>query len=375
MCFFPYPAPKPAPKSRRSKKARWTATRKTTRSADIEEAARRAADEVLNQAFPTMPLGQGANPMYYYPSRNYYGYGWEQWPGENQPGYTQSQWASQGETLKEALDTAKLNGRKIDEAKSSVYSGIMEARDAAKLTHGAVQGTHATVKDIHDSLKETREAIGRNHGEYARKQDGCAAEIGKVRRLLEEEAKKRDEAHQRQQYMQEAWNYAQRLRQEDRDGEPKPSRSSHRSQSSGGGSSSSSNGKQRRRRRPSVDSYDSEERRRRQDEELKRTVLGYLNEVLSGSQPRAAGDQAEGPRESHNHFYAYPPPHAPPPWAGPYPAGHGGSWQQPYSPFPGRDGFYEDAEDHGGDGRRGGLGGGIGAPRPSFRRGQPPKYM
>ncbi|KAI0841973.1 hypothetical protein F5Y06DRAFT_165240 [Hypoxylon sp. FL0890] len=228
MCLFLYPVPK----NKKSKKVKKLATTKTASGESIQEDTYWIADEALQQGAEAaiMPRPHG----YWVP------FGAEQRFEEYEPGYiTKAQWASHGETLKGTLTAAKETGNKIDGLKGFVSSGMVESRDAIKNTQGAIKGTHlaindtyAAVEDVHNSLKMTYEAIKKNHSEYSNKQDECAAEIAKVRKLLEEEAKKREEAHRKQQNIEEAWNYYQRFRQAEQDAEPKSSRSSTRSHSS-----------------------------------------------------------------------------------------------------------------------------------------------
>ncbi|KAI1382077.1 hypothetical protein F4677DRAFT_400829 [Hypoxylon crocopeplum] len=328
MCLFLYPANKPK-KNKKVKKP----------TEDIQELVPEATDGAMNQGYPATPYG--APPAYYsygYP----FPYGMEQRPQENEPAYlTKGQWASYDDTLKGSHATAKENGKKIDETKASISGGIAEAREATKHTQSAIKGTHDAIKDthtavknVHDTLKETYDAIKKNHNEHTNKQDGCAAEISKVWKRMEEEAGKRQEAHQRQQNMQAAWNYFQMYRQAEREAEPKPSGSSARTQSSRSSGSRTS----QRRRRSSEDRYEFEGQWH-QDEELKRTFMEHLSRVFGGSYPQAGAGRPDGNRENHNHFYAFPPPS--PSRGDQYYADPSGNWQYPYTPFPGHDDYYD----------------------------------
>ncbi|OTA92127.1 hypothetical protein M434DRAFT_396677 [Hypoxylon sp. CO27-5] len=302
MCLFLYPAPK----TKKSKKGKKQATTKTPGGENIQEAA--------------MPHPHG----YWVP------FAAEQRFEEYEPGYiTKAQWTSHDETLKGTLGAAKENGNKIDGLKGFVSSGMTEARDAIKNTQGAIKGTHlaindayTAVQDVHSTLKTTYEAIKKNHSEHTNKQDGCVAEIAKVRKLLEDEAKKREEAHQKQQNIQEAWNYYQRFRQAEHYAEPKSSRNGFRSHSSSRSSSSSStnnDSKPRRRPNPFEERHEPESRQHR-DRDLKRAFREYLNEFLSEAQPQAKGP--EGNHENHHHFYSY--------YADPW-----GGWHHHRQPYPG----------------------------------------
>ncbi|KAI1415917.1 hypothetical protein F5Y13DRAFT_206859 [Hypoxylon sp. FL1857] len=295
MCLFLYPAPT----NKKSKKKQTTA--KTGSRGDIPEPPFGIADEALKYGISTT---EGAAMPYPYV------FGAEQRFEEYEPGYiTRAQWASHAETLKGTLGAAKENGNKIDGLKGFVSSGMTEARDAIKNTQGAIKGTHLAINDTYmavddvcNTLKTTYETIKRNHSEYANKQDGCAAEITKVRMLLEEEAKKRDELLQKQQNMQDAWNYYQLIRQAEQDAEPKSSRSSTRSHSSSRSSSSSNDNKGSKPRRQQAPGRNR-----------------YTN-------------SPEGNHEDRHHFYPY---HADP-WSGWY---H--HYAPHYAPSPGWDEFYD----------------------------------
>ncbi|KAI1779878.1 hypothetical protein F4818DRAFT_400936 [Hypoxylon cercidicola] len=276
MCLFAYPAPKP----KKSKKAkRPTATTKATSNDYIQKDA--------NEAYPAMSYSPGAAGTPY-PYWYYYPHGMEQWLDEDRPAYiTKGQWTSQSETLKGTFDAAQANGKKIDETKTSLSTGIKD-------THDAIKDTQAAVKGVHDTLKETCDTIKKNYGECSNKQDGCAAEIGKVRKYLEDEAKQREEAYQRQQDMRDAWYYSQLLRQAERDAET----SSTRSRSSSKSSKSGSSDKSHRRRARFDDSYEAERRH-----------YEYLRKFFGEAQP------------------PHPFPQAHPPWAG------RDAWQHPIPPF------------------------------------------
>ncbi|KAI0176179.1 hypothetical protein GGR52DRAFT_571147 [Hypoxylon sp. FL1284] len=299
MCLFAYPPPK----SKKSKKAK----RETKKSSNGYIDA--AAYEALDEFSPAMPYGREAADAPY-PNWYYYPYGMEQWYEENRPAYiTKGQWNSYSETLNSTLDTTTANGKKMDEMKSSLTGGFKD--------------TQTAVKGVHDTLKETCDAIKKNHGEYSSKQDGCAEEIGKVRKYLEDEAKQREEACKRQQDMRESWYYSQWLRQAERDAEA----GSTRSQASSRSGSSSEKSHRRRAR--------SEEQREADRRELKRDVLEYLRKVFG-----EAGHRPPPPADSfHSHGHGHGFAQAPPPWA----AG-GDAWQQQYpfsSPsFPGPGDFH-----------------------------------
>ncbi|KAI1107541.1 hypothetical protein F4804DRAFT_351423 [Jackrogersella minutella] len=331
MCFY-YPTSKP--KNKKAKKP--TSTKRSTSRESTQEFAYTTADQALRQGFPKV----GATAMNS-PYGMYTPYGAPQRFEDYEPGYiTRAQWASHGETLKGTFGAARENGNKLDEMKAFMSNGMTETRDAAKSTQSALVGNHLAIKDtfaavgdVHKTLKETYDAINKNHGEHVSKQDGCAAEIRQVRTLLEDEAKKREEAQRKQQQMQEAWTYFQSFQQAERNAEPNPSRSSTRTHSSRSSSSSSSNTS--RRRASAEDQHESERRKRRERE---RAFWEYMEKGFSDAYPHA--DRPEGPRGNHDHFSPYSP--ASPAWAGQYRADSWGGWRHAPPPYPGWGGFYDD---------------------------------
>ncbi|KAI1398717.1 hypothetical protein F4819DRAFT_502060 [Hypoxylon fuscum] len=298
MCLFPYPVSK-SKKSRRAKNST-----KRSSGKDIQEFAGQTAGEAFNQGYPHMSYSYWNYPPYM-----------EQRLEDEGPNYiTKRQWASHEEALKGTFDAAQANGKNIDEVKAFVSGGVAEARDAAK--------------DTQTTIKETYDAIKKSYDEHSNKQDRCAAEIDKVRKHLEDEARKREETHQKQQSMQEAWNYFQWLRQAERDAQPKSSRSSIRSEAS----DKSKNSDRPRRRRTRFEDPDEPERQRRQDRELKKKVLECLNEFV-GEARQPYTDHFEGHRENHNRFYDFAPA-----WDGQYQYPHSHQQAENFSPYPGPDG-------------------------------------
>ncbi|KAI2468826.1 hypothetical protein F4781DRAFT_252220 [Annulohypoxylon bovei var. microspora] len=336
MCFY-----YPASKSKKSKKARKpTSTNSTTSSESIRDITHTRPATMNHPYGVYVPYGAGPQRF-----------------EEYEPGYiTKAQWASHGETLKGTLGAAKENGGKLDEFRAFVSDGFAETRDSVKNTQNGIRGTHVAINDtytavgdVHNTLKETYDAIQKNHGEYAYKQDGCAAEIRQVRTLLEDEAKKREEARRKQQSMQEAWEYYQWFQQAERDAEPKSSKSSTRTHSSGSSSSSKSESNTRRRRRtPPEDQYESE-KRPRQDRDFKRAVWECMDEMFGDGHPHA--DRSEKHHENHNHFYPYPP--ASPAWNGQYPSDPWNGRQQAPPPYQSWEGFFynDNTDDDMGQGR------------------------
>ncbi|KAI1385036.1 uncharacterized protein F4822DRAFT_433564 [Hypoxylon trugodes] len=206
MCFLPYPVPKP-----RNKAKKPTIVKKTTGGGTFQ-GGYKTADEAINQT-PTMSYNPRATPP---PHWYYTPYSMEQRLEMDEPNYvTRSQWASHCEALKGTHDIARENGNRMNDMKLLVSGGIAEARDAVISTQNTVKGAHESVKNTHtavqgvqDTLKQACDTINKNHVEQISKQDSCTAEITKLRALMEDDAKRRDEAHQRQQARQEAYNHA-----------------------------------------------------------------------------------------------------------------------------------------------------------------------
>ncbi|KAI0854252.1 hypothetical protein F5Y00DRAFT_222624 [Daldinia vernicosa] len=372
MCFFHYPAPKP-----RNKKAKKQASlRRAVGGNVVHDIAYEAADNALYQE----PAGIGTTTAMYHPYFNYFPYGMEQY-FKDEPYYvTRGAWASHGEALNGTLGATKEIGEKIEELKGVVSGGVAVARALAGSTQGALEGarddinnTHAAIQGANNALRQTHDAITKHYGEHSTKQDKCVAEISKVRSMLEEDAKNKEQARQRQQNMQEAWNYYRWFRQAEREAEQQKSSSSKSSSSS----SSSSNERQT----PPDDAYVPEGQGRGRGRvppdhgKLKRSVLECLDQILGEAGSHAA-DRPERNRQNqnHTHFHAYAPTSSPPPWGGAqhYDAADPRGWQQcqASSPFPGRDDVYyyyydgssssSSSSARGGPGKRNGMWNGRG---------------
>ncbi|KAI8960924.1 hypothetical protein F5Y11DRAFT_358094 [Daldinia sp. FL1419] len=351
MCFFHYPTPKP-----RNKKAKKQASlRRAVGGGVVNNIAHKAADNAFYQESP----GIGAAAAMYQPYFNHFPYGMEQY-FKDEPRYiTRSPWASPGEALDRALGTTKEVGKKVEELNNVVSDGVVEARAVARSTQSALKGarndinhTHALVEGLHDSLGKTHDAIDKHYAEHGSKQDKCVDEIKKVRTMLEEDAKDREKARQRQKDMQEAWNYYQWLRQSEQEAGQKlpPKRNSSTQTQHSKSNTTSSYGRQAPLEAPP------------DQRKLRRSVLECLNQILgeAGSQEADRPErnhQNHNHNHNHNHFHAYAPP-----WGAAqfynaeYP---GDGWQQQHhhaqaSPFPGRDDLCHDGcrNTHGSPGKR-----------------------
>ncbi|KAI0383947.1 hypothetical protein F5Y04DRAFT_250077 [Hypomontagnella monticulosa] len=303
MCLFPYPAPKP----RKSAKAK-------------KSSKKSASDEDIRDISRYYYMSDGMAPPY-----DYYIHHLE----EDGPAYiTKGQWATHSQAAQGTLSTARENGKRLDDLNAFVSGGLTEARDLAKGTQDAIGGAHTAVKDIHGTLKEAYDTIKKNHGEYIGKQDKCAADISKVRSLLEEEVKRREEAQREQRTWEEAWKSFQQA-------EPRSSGSSTRTQPSSGSKRRNSNGNPGRRWRSSFEELYEIEKQQRHEQDVERTVLRCLSRVFDKARPPA--EHLEGNRErfSHNHYRTHAPASAW--WAGRRYTDYCGGWQHPHPPAPGWD--------------------------------------
>ena len=160
---------------------------------------------------PAMPMMDPTQP------RNNYGYykDWAAWEDNNPAVISIKQWRDHTQAAQNACTSAQENGKTIENAKSAIKSDIKEAQKAMKETVNSaeshVKETRDAVGLAHDCIKEaqlaihkTQDTINDNHAEQLSKQQACAADVARVRQLLEEEAKKREETRQVEQMVQYA---------------------------------------------------------------------------------------------------------------------------------------------------------------------------
>ncbi|CAJ2501674.1 Uu.00g045270.m01.CDS01 [Anthostomella pinea] len=330
MCLFPT-----TPK--RKKAVKKCGHVKATSEQDFLNVANKAADEAIKRVLPTTPTFAAANPVRMV-SRDHLGYPVDFWPPEESlpANITRGQWKEHTETSKKTLAAAQESDKKTGDAREAISAEVKEAQEAikdadtsikvahtsVKDTQTAVKDTHATVKEVHDAIKDTQkaikvtqDAIKGNHGEHLSKQGECAASVDQVRKLLEDDARRRDEAAQKQQTIQEVLNYVQYLRQADRAAAAEP-----RSRSSRSSSRTASMRSSESRR------AEEEERRLKQQRELTENLrrLEQLNRELNWDRERERYQQA---------FGAPPPPpvYASPQWSSSqeFVAGGGGGFYHP----------------------------------------------
>ncbi|KAI1341606.1 hypothetical protein F5Y15DRAFT_361958 [Xylariaceae sp. FL0016] len=209
MCLFPFAAPRPTKRpSRGPKKSPQVGGQPEVR-------------EVIYTHYPFMAPHPAATPINLPSNPSYMGYGFERWAEEHQPmNLTKGQWKEHAETTKLILDGVKGNSAKIDSAKETVSDEVKEAQKAAQDAHSSVRNVHAAVKNAqeaiqnnHKEIKSTQKVMDDHHSEHNKKQDDCAVEVEKIRKMLEEEAKKGEESSQKQLNMADLWSYLQWFQQ------------------------------------------------------------------------------------------------------------------------------------------------------------------
>ncbi|TGJ79898.1 hypothetical protein E0Z10_g8869 [Xylaria hypoxylon] len=206
-----------------------SSSKKTSKKRDCHECTtRKITREELNQMHtPLMPMPMMNQNQ---SGHNYgYGYGYGDWTAweDNYPAMiSRGQWRGHTQTAQDAYNSSQGNGKRIDEVKSAITGDIKEAckaikethasvnstdsrvkgtRDAIDLAKASIDSTHAAVKEAHAAIQKTQSAIQDKHAEHMSKQEACAADVARVRQLLEEEAGKREETRR----MEEMVRYAQ----------------------------------------------------------------------------------------------------------------------------------------------------------------------
>ncbi|KAH8167300.1 hypothetical protein CIB48_g974 [Xylaria polymorpha] len=203
-----------------------TKSKKTSRKEKCSDCtARKIAREELSQMY----LPPGVMPVTYQNQPGYdygysYGYGdWSTWEDNSPAVISKKGWKDHTQAARNAYESAQENGKKIGDVKSAITSEIKEAQKAIKETHAnligvvsyaegtraAIDLAHAGIKSTHVAVKEAhlaiQDAISHRHAEHMSKQEECAADIARVRQLLEEEARQREEARR----LHEMVRYAQ----------------------------------------------------------------------------------------------------------------------------------------------------------------------
>ncbi|KAI1368011.1 hypothetical protein F5Y08DRAFT_296953 [Xylaria arbuscula] len=210
-----------------------TSTKKSSKKHRCHECEQRIdVEESYPLYAPPMPTMGPAQPRYDY---GFYR-DWATYEDNHPATISIKQWRDHTQAAQNACAAAQDNGKRIDDAKSAMKSDIKEAQKAIRETHASVNSTESQVRETrealdlaHLSITNTQQAILKtqglindNHSEQMRNQQACAADVARVRDLLEGEEKKREQAHQVERMVQ----YAQSQ------GLLQPQAPGHRSQSS-----------------------------------------------------------------------------------------------------------------------------------------------
>ncbi|KAI0863174.1 hypothetical protein F4860DRAFT_75775 [Xylaria cubensis] len=226
-----------------------SSSKKTCKKEKCQECImRRIAREELSQTHlppSMMPVAYQHQPGYDY--GHSYGYGdWSTWEDNYPAVISNKRWRDHTQTAQNTYESAQENGKKIGEVKNAITNEIKEAQKAIKETHASVtnavsyaKGTHAAVKEARLAIQDT---INDKHAEHMSKQEECAADIAKVRQLLEEEARQREETRRLQEMVRYAQSQGLLQTPPARDRDHHRSRSSRSSSPATSASTSSSNG-------------------------------------------------------------------------------------------------------------------------------------
>ncbi|KAI0432930.1 hypothetical protein F5Y09DRAFT_113286 [Xylaria sp. FL1042] len=163
-------------------------------------------DMIMNQLnkmyLPPIPmpmLNQNQLGYKYDNGFNYMDYA--SWWEDNYPAMVSvKEWKDHAQTAKNMCDSVQENGKKIGEVKSAIEetqagvkttdSHVKDAHKAVDLAQQKIENAHGTVKEANKAIQNT---INDKHAELLSKQAACAADVARVRELLEGEAKKREE--------------------------------------------------------------------------------------------------------------------------------------------------------------------------------------
>ncbi|KAI1132106.1 hypothetical protein F5Y10DRAFT_17457 [Nemania abortiva] len=209
-------------------KSKSSTKKSSKKDCDDCKARRIAREEVNKMHMPHMPIPMmtkqdqfGFNPLLGYGYG--YGYGdWATWQDNFPAAISNKQWKDHMKTAQDAYGSAQENGKKIGDMKNAITSEVKEAQKAIKEAHASVNSTdahihetrdamdlaHATilgkVKEAHVAIQKTQDTINNKYTEHIGKQEECAADVARVRQILEEEAKKREDARRVQEMVQYA---------------------------------------------------------------------------------------------------------------------------------------------------------------------------
>ncbi|KAI0871451.1 hypothetical protein GGS24DRAFT_60205 [Hypoxylon argillaceum] len=268
-----------------------------------------AREEIIEMYMPPMPMPPIPMPMMNQNQLGHNflhgcGYGdWSNWEDKYPAIISNKQWKDHMKTAQNACDSAQENGKKIGDVQSAITNEIKEAHKAIKETHASVNNTDIHLQDtraaidmahasIRSNIQKTQDVIHDKHAEQMSKQEECAADVARVRQLLEEEAKKREDARRVQEMVQYAQSQGLLQTQQDRDRDrhrhsSRSSRSSSPTTSSSFSTSSSSSSRTcehgRRARAEEEQKHQQEAERRRQwERKLEQQQHVQYSEAMRG---------------------------------------------------------------------------------------------
>ncbi|KAI1158116.1 hypothetical protein F5B18DRAFT_642442 [Nemania serpens] len=185
----------------------------------IDCIARKIVQEEMYLPPRPIPMMNQNQPGYNYGYGYGYGYvdrsSWE----DNYPAViSNKQWSEHMKTAQNAYNSAQDNATKMGEVKSAITGEVKEAQKAIKethasvnnthdaigLAHASIQGTHLAVKDAYLAIQKTQDVINNRHAEQMSKQEECAADVAKLRQMVEADTKKREETRRLQEMVQYA---------------------------------------------------------------------------------------------------------------------------------------------------------------------------
>ncbi|KAI0972506.1 hypothetical protein F4678DRAFT_41572 [Xylaria arbuscula] len=192
-----------------------TSTKESSKKRSCDKCTtRKVTEKRLNQSpqapmpmpMPT-PMMNQSQPGFVNYGYGYGGYGdWTAWEDNYPAMISIKQWRDHTQAAQNAYNSAQDNGKKIGEVKNTVTGDIRETQEAINETHDSVRDAHNAVEVAHTSIKSTHAAVlavqnaqdvmNDKHAECLSKQEACAADVARVRQLLENEAKRREETRQ-----------------------------------------------------------------------------------------------------------------------------------------------------------------------------------
>ncbi|KAI0409761.1 hypothetical protein F4802DRAFT_162359 [Xylaria palmicola] len=175
------------------------------RTCTMREIAKDEISKCYPLPVPAPPMNQA---LVGYNYSHGYSYGdWATWEDNNPATISNKQWQDHVQTARNAYDSSQQSGKKISEAKNALESEIKEAQKAIKETHASVKSsaketreavdlahksTHMALKEAQLAILKTQDMVHEKYAEHMSKQAACAADVARVRQLVEEDARKRE---------------------------------------------------------------------------------------------------------------------------------------------------------------------------------------